>query len=223
MRREYAPRRRVGSARPDAPAAVVLLLATLLSAGCAAGAFSPASAEDAARASRAWRDALARAHTVGDANVLYDASLSQGVLSTKGTLALRLRGQGAEGTLAGPLGATLATYRDGVLRGEKIEPVRLPERQLRAVVAGVWDEGEPEVAGKRRDQFLLRWPSRDAAEGLFDLPTGELRRLTVRRAEGELEARYSGARDPWPERIEIEEKRTGSKLKLKLLSRETPS
>jgi hypothetical protein len=205
-------------------AAGVLLLPVLplLSGGCAARAFSPASPEAASRAASVWDEALRRAPLEGDANLLYDAALSQGVLSTHGTLALKLRGEAVSGTLAGPLGAPIATYADGVLRGEKLEPVRLPEHQLRALLAGVWREGDPEIAGQRGSEVLLRWPDRPSSDGILDLDRGELMRLTVRRAEGELEARYSGARAPWPEAIEIDEKRTGSRLKLKLLGSEAP-
>ncbi len=211
--RPAARRLRLAAAEP-------LLLFTLLSVGCAARAFSPASPETASRAASVWGDALRRAPLAGDANLLYDAALSQGVLSTRGTLALRLRGEGVAGTLAGPLGAPIATYAGGVLRGEKLLPVRLPERQLRALLAGVWREGDPEVAGQRGSQILLRWPDRPPTDGILDLDRGEIVRLTVRRTEGELEARYSGARAPWPEGIEIDEKRTGSRLKLKLLAQE---
>jgi hypothetical protein len=67
---------------------------------------------------------------------------------------------------------------------------------------------------------LLRWNGAFPAEGVFNLDRAELGTLRINRTDGELEARFSGRRDPWPDRIEIEEKRTGSRLRLKLLSRE---
>jgi hypothetical protein len=183
----------------------------------------PATSEETARTAAAWAEAAGRAQVERDANLLYDATVSQGVLSRHGTLAVKLRGESVEGTLSGPLGVPIATYADGVLRGEKLEPVRLPPQQLRAVLSGVWTGTAPEVAGRRGAEIVLRWPEPNAAEGRFDLAAGGLVRLTVRRAEGELEAGYAGARNPWPEDITIEEKRSGSRLHLKLLSRETPS
>jgi hypothetical protein len=194
----------------------------LLAGGCASSRITPATPEETARTATAWSEAMARADLGRDANVLYDATMSQGVISRHGTLAVKLRGESVEGSLSGPLGVPVATYADGVLRGEKIEPVRIAPRQLRAVLSGVWTAA-PDVAGRRGTEMLLRWPEPDAAEGRFDVAAGQLVRLTVRRPEGELEAVYSGARKPWPEKITIEEKRTGSRLSLKLLSRETPS
>jgi hypothetical protein len=196
---------------------------SVFAAACGARAFAPITADEASRASAAWEEARRRADPRQDANLLYDAAISQGVASTHGTLAVRLRGETAEGTLSGAMGATLATYRDGVLRGEKLEPVRLPERQLRAVLAGVWTDAPPEVRGQRGSEVLLQWGEPDAAAGVFDLGRGELVRLTVRRAEGELEATYAGTRAPWPQKIDIAEKKTGSRLKLTLLSREAAS
>lgn len=216
-RRSPASKREAGL-----PSIAGFLFLLLLAGGCASSRVTPATPEETARTSTAWSEAIARADLGRDANVLYDATMSQGVVSRHGTLAVKLRGQNVEGSLSGPLGVPIATYADGVLRGEKIEPIRIAPRQLRAVLSGVWT-AEPEVAGRRGTEMLLRWPGPDAAEGRFDVAAGELVRLTVRRSEGELEAVYSGARNPWPEKITIEEKRTGSRLNLRLLSRETPS
>jgi hypothetical protein len=189
-------------------------------ASCAARSFAPASAERAASAVEAWGNAVARAGAPRDANLLYDAAISQGMMRTGGTLAVRLRGERVEGTLAGPFGSPVATYSDGELRGEKLAPVRLPPPELRAVLAGIWIGGAPEIAGENGSEVLLRWTGEDAAEGIFDVGRGELTLLRVERPDGRLEARFSGSRNPWPDRIEIEEKRTGSRLRLKLLSRE---
>lgn len=163
---------------------------------------------------------MARAPAPRDANLLYDASLSGKLLRTDGTLAVRLRGDRVEGTLAGPFGTPIATYANGELSGEKLKPVRLPPGQLRAVLAGTWVGADPAVAGENGSEVLLRWADGERAEGIFDVGREELVSLRISRPEGELEARYSGTRSPWPDRIEIDEKGTGVHLRLKLLSRE---
>lgn len=197
-----------------------LALSALLVPSCASRSFGPVNAAQAASALQGWDAAVARAGASGDANVLYDATLSQGVLKTNGTLAVRLRADGVNGTLAGPFGTTLATYENGELRGEKIRPVSLPPRQLRAVLAGVWTGATPEVAGQSAETVLLRWDGEDAAEGAFDVTRGELQSLRVERTDGNLDVRFSGVRNPWPDHIEIREKRTGSTLRLRMVSRE---
>ena len=198
----------------------ILILWALLGASCASRSFGPVNAPQAAAALAGWEAALSRADASGEANVLYDATLSQGVLKSKGTLAVRLRADSVAGTLAGPFGSTLATYENGELRGEKIRPVVLPARQLRAVLAGVWTGPTLEVAGQRGEKVLLRWSGEDAAEGAFDLARGELESLRVERTDGDLDVRFSGVRNPWPDNIEIREKRTGSTLRLRMVSRE---
>jgi hypothetical protein len=199
------------------------LAVLLLAAGCASRggrAFAPATAEGAAAARQAWQRAAARAPARLDANLLYDASLSGKLLRTDGTLAVRLRGDRVEGTLAGPFGTPIATYANGELSGEKLRPVRLPPGQLRAVLAGTWDADDPAVAGENGTEVLLRWAGEESAEGVFDVGREELLSLRIDRPEGGLEARFSGTRGPWPDRIEIDEKGTGVHLRLKLLSRE---
>jgi hypothetical protein len=199
------------------------LVALFFSGACAssgARAFAPMPAARAARALEAWNAAASRPESRGDANLLYDAALSQGLLSNHGTLAVRLRGELVEGTLAGPFGSPIATYVNGELRGEKLQPVRLPPQELRAVLAGTWSGEAPAVVGESGAQVLLRWAGEEPVDGVFDVGRGELISLRIQRPEGELEARFSGSRSPWPDRIDIEEKRTGSKLRLRLLSRE---
>ncbi len=198
------------------------LVAILLGTACASRAmrFGPASAETSVAALRGWETAVARAGPVRDENLLYEAAMTQGPFRTEGTLAVRLRGERVEGTLAGPFGSPIATYSDGELRGEKLSPVRLPPEELRAVLAGIWIGASPEVAGENGSEVLLRWAGAFPAEGVFNLDRVELGMLRIQRADGRLEARFSGRRDPWPDRIEIEEKRTGNSLRLKLLSRE---
>lgn len=201
----------------------VALLVALLGDACAsrgAASFAPLSADRAARAIEVWKEAVARAGEEADVNLLYDAKLSQGLLHSDGTLAVRLRGERVDGALAGPFGAPIATYENGELRGEKLQPVRLPPRQLRAILAGAWPGTAPAVVGERGSEVLLRWSGDDAADGVFDVARGELRSLRVARSDADLEAQFLGSRNPWPDRIEIDEKRTGSKLRLKLISRE---
>jgi hypothetical protein len=199
------------------------MAAVLLGTACASRAlrFGPASAETSVAALRGWETAAARAGPAQDENLLYEAAMTQGPFRTGGTLAVRLRGERVEGTLAGPFGSPIATYSNGELRGEKLSPVRLPAEELRAVLAGIWIGASPEVAGENGAEVLLRWGGAFAAEGVFNLHRAELEMLRIQSADGQLEARFSGRRNPWPDRIEIEEKRTGSSLKLKLLSRET--
>ncbi|MGH9367874.1 MAG: hypothetical protein ACRD3M_09400 [Thermoanaerobaculia bacterium] len=202
---------------------VCALLAALLSAACAsrgARSFAPASEERAESALRAWEAFAARTGKAGDANLLYEAALSQKLLRTGGTLAVRLRGERVEGTLSGPFGSPIAVYEEGRLRGEKLEPLTLPARQLRAVLAGTWIGGPPTIAGIDGSEVLMRWVGEDAVEGVFDLGRGELVSLRMDRPEGELTARFSGSRDPWPERIDIEERRSGSKLRLERIAAE---
>ncbi len=205
------------------PAAARAGVLVLLLAACAACArFAPVSVEQALAAESAWRAAVARAEPEASANVLYEASVSQGLLKMHGTLAVRLRGDRVDATLAGPFGAPIATYADGKLRGEKLRPIPLPARQLRALLAGTWTGVAPTVEGQRGGRVRLRWSGDDAAEGIFDLERG-LRSLRVARADGEIEAKFSDFRNPWPESIEIREKASGSRLELRMLSRESAS
>jgi hypothetical protein len=213
--------RRLPPVRPRIAPGVLsgLALSALLASACASRYGPPAAGQTTAALER-WGSALSRSEAAGAANVLYEARVSQGLLKTDGTLALRLRENEVDGSLSGPFGAPIATYRDGELRGEKIRPVSLPARQLRALLAGVWTGAAPEVAGQRGDTVLLRWRGEDAAEGVFDVAREELRSLRIERAEGELEVRFSGRRNPWPDDIAIHEKKTGGSLRLHLISRE---
>lgn len=198
--------------------AAAALPAILLASACSSS-FHPVTAPEAARALDTWTRVVRDADPGGDANLLYDAVVSQGVASTHGTLAVRLRGDRVEASLAGPFGAPLATYANGQLRGEKIASVTIEPRQLRALLAGVWS-GEPEVRGQRSGRALLVWSGSHAASGVLDLEQGRLLRLSVSRPQGEIEARYAGPWTPWPGAVVIDEKRLGSRLKLKLLARE---
>jgi hypothetical protein len=195
-------------------------LPAILFASACSSSFHPVTAPESARALDAWTRAVRDADLGRDANLLYDAVVSQGLASTRGTLAVRLRGERVEASLSGPFGAPLATYADGQLRGEKIASVAIAPRQLRSLLAGVWSGEAPEVRGQRSGQALLVWSGSDAASGVLDIEQGKLVRLSVSRPQGEIEARYTGPWTPWPGAVVIDEKRLGSRLKLKLLSRE---
>jgi hypothetical protein len=197
-----------------------LLLVSVSAVSCASrtSGFGPASAERASSALAAWQEVVAAADAVADANLLYEAAVSQKVFRTSGTLAIRLRGQDLEGTLAGPFGSPIATYREGVLSGDKISPISLPARQLRAILSGTWVGAAPEVSGVRGAETLLQWSGGERVDAVFDVEARRVVSLRVARADGELDASYSGRRDPWPEELEIREKRTGSKLRLKRIA-----
>ena len=165
------------------------------------------TAPEAAQALGVWTRAVRDADLRGDVNLLYDATVSQGVASAHGTLAVRLRGEAVDASLAGPVGASLATYADGQLRGEKIRTMAIAPRQFRALLAGVWPGDAPEIRGRRSGQALLVWSGADAANGVLDLAAGRLVRLSISRPEGEIEARYAGPWTPWPDAVVIDEKR----------------
>jgi hypothetical protein len=197
-----------------------LLLVSVSAVSCASRppGFFPASAERATAALAAWQEVVAAADAVADANLLYEAAVSQKVFRTSGTLAIRLRGRSLEGTLAGPFGSPIATYREGVLSGEKIAPIALPANQMRAILSGTWSGPAPEVSGMRGAETLLRWNGAERVNAVFDVEARRVVSLRVARADGQVDTLYTGRRDPWPEQIEIREKRTGSRLRLKRIA-----
>ncbi len=202
---------------------ILLFLAGPLSIGCAARApraFEPAGAEEAARALAAWQEALNRADLLGPARLLYDARLVQGILHLPGTLAVTQRPGHLEATLAGPFGKTVARYQDGALQGEEIQQLAVEPEELRSLLAGVWKSATPQVAGVHGADALLKWEGSGEIAAVLDLPRSRLRTLTIARPQGEISAAYSGEFAPWPERIEIEEARSGNKLRLVLIGRE---
>jgi hypothetical protein len=166
----------------------------------------------------AWSAALERADSLAPARLLYDARV--GLLHVPGTLAVTQAPGLLEATLAGQFGNVLARYADGALGGEGIRPLRVPAEDLRSLLAGIWRKGTPRVAGVHGDEGLLAWESPEKAEGVLDVPSGRLRSLRVSAGEGTLEARYGGEFTPWPTRVELEDGRTGHKLRLTLLGRE---
>ncbi|MCA1610621.1 MAG: hypothetical protein LC780_07135 [Acidobacteria bacterium] len=194
----------------------------LLLTGCASRArprqFALSGPEQAVRAAAAWRQAVARSETLGAARLLYDARIRQGIGSLSGTLAVSTDPVGA--TITGPFGATLATYSDGALRGEKFPPVAIEPEPLLWLLAGVWKGEAPEVKGFDGDDALLAWSGAVRAEAVVNVPAARFTSLRIERGGKVLEAAYPGTADPWPSRLEIKDVSSGSTLRLTLVGRE---
>jgi hypothetical protein len=201
----------------------LLLVSTLASAtwSCSTrpAVFKPAGAEDARLALGAWENAIARADSLPAVRLLYDARLSEGLVKFPGTLAVILQPDRLEATLTGPFGSPLAHYTSGVLEGKGLRPIPLDAEELRAVLAGVW-RTPPEVAGARGNQVLMRFPGGDRVEGVLDVAEARLESLHVTRPEADLVATYAGTRDPWPEKITLEDRRSGRRVQLTLVAKE---
>ena len=204
---------------------VLFLLLALLGtlAGCTAHrtrSFAPAGETQASAAIAAWRRAIERADSMPPGRLLYEARLTQRLMSVPGTLALRQSPDAIEATLTGPFGTPIATYVDGALRGEGIRPLAIAPEALRSLLAGAWHRGEPEVLGVDGADALLAWMGEEKVEGVLDLSEARFRSLAVSRTEGKILSSYSGDFDPWPRRIEVEDARTGAKLRLTLIGKE---
>src|SRR5437870_1616954 len=106
----------------------------------------------------------------------------------------------------GPLPPARAPRHTGRLRRSAPAVLRSRERDT-----GVGRDGE---------DALLAWTGEEKVEGILDLPETRFRSLSISRAEGKILSRYSGDFDPWPRRIEVEDARTGAKLRLTLIARE---
>jgi hypothetical protein len=145
--------------------------------------------------------------------------MSQGLVKMPGTLAVVAVPGRLEATLSGPFGSPLARYTSGVLEASGARPIPLDAEELRALLAGVW-RAEPRVAGARDGQTLLRFPGKDDVEGVLEVSRARLESLRIARPEADLLATYSGRLDPWPERISIQDRRSGRRLELTLVARE---
>ncbi len=203
--------------------AVAFLGLFALVSGCAGRArrsFVPAAERESREALSAWRQAVERADSLGPSKLLYNARLSQGLLHVSGTLAVRQGPGNLEATLTGPFGSPVARYADGALLGEGVAALAFGPDELRALLGGVWRGEAPEVAGIDAGDALLRWSGAEDVEGVFDVAEARFKSLRVAGAQGTILATYSGSLNPWPERIDVEEVRSGSKLRLKLLARE---
>jgi hypothetical protein len=202
--------------------AVLLLIA--LAPGCAGRrqpVFVPAAREEAERALNVWRDAAARDETRGPARLLYEARVSQGPFRIVGTLAVVESRRAMDATLSGPFGDVIARYADGALRGNGIRPILVAPDELRWLLAGIWKGAEePAIAGMDGQDALLRWTGREQVEGVLDLAARRFKSLRVNRPEGAILATYSGGTSSRPQRIELEDVRSGNKLRLSLIAAE---
>jgi len=204
---------------------VLFLLLALLGtlAGCTAHrtrSFAPPVETQASASLAAWRQAIERAESMPPGRLLYEARLTQGLVRVPGTLAVRQSSDAIEATLTGPFGTPIATYVAGALRGEGIHPLAIAPEALRSLLAGAWHRGEPEVLGVDGSDALLAWTGEEQVEGILDVPQARFRSLAISRPEGKILSKYSGDFDPWPRRIEVEDARTGAKLRLTLIGKE---
>jgi hypothetical protein len=175
--------------------------------------------EDSRRALDAWGAALERADSLGPARILYDAKMSEGLVKIPGTLSVEAQSDRLEATLIGPFGSPVARYSSGVLEAKGAKPIPLDAEELRAVLAGVW-RTPPRVEGAREGESLLRFPGRDRVEAVLDVAATRVETLKIERSEAELVATYSGRLDPWPEKITIEDRRSGKTLQLTMVAKE---
>lgn len=201
----------------------LLLVASLGASayGCASrpAAFGPAGAEDSRRTLDAWGAALERADSLGPARILYEAKMSEGLVRIPGTLSVEARSDRLEATLVGPFGSPVARYSSGVLEANGAKPIPLDAEELRAVLAGVW-RSPPRVEGAREGESLIRFIGPDRVEAVLDVASTRVETLKIERPEAELVATYSGRLDPWPEKITIEDRRSGKTLRLTMVARE---
>lgn len=201
------------------PALALFLVA--FGAACASRppAFGPAGADDSRQALAAWEGALARADLQGPVRLLYDVKMSEGLLKVPGTLAVEALPGKLEATMTGPFGSPIARYASGVLEARGARPLPLEAEELLSLLAGVW-RATPQVAGARSGEALLRFDGREPVEGVLDLARSRLASLRIERAGADLFAIFSGKLDPWPEKISIEDRRSGRRLELALVARE---
>ena len=163
---------------------------------------------------------MSRAAAADGAKLLYDARISQGIARSSGTLAVVLRADAVTAILTGPFGSPLAHYENGALTGQGIRPVPIDPAALHALITGAWSGPDPTVTGISGDAARLAWPG---VEGVLDVPRSVFESLRVDRAEGSVEAVYDGARNPLPEKVDLQDLKSGSHLKLRLLGMEKPS
>jgi hypothetical protein len=201
----------------------VLLVAALMPAcaGRSRPVYAPAAREDVERAIAAWRAAVSRADARGPARLLYEARVSRGPFRMSGTLAVREGPRTVDATLAGPFGDSVAHYGDGALRGNGIRPIAIEAEELRWLLAGVWRGSEsPDVAGVHEPDALLRWSGAQRVEGVIDVSRAEFKTLRIERSEGTISATYSGEGSSWPQKIDLEDLKSGNILRLTLIAAE---
>ena len=179
--------------------------------------FGPADEAAKSRALEAWEKALRRADSQPPSRLLYDVQYSKGVLKSRGTLAVVAGARELSATVSGPFGTTIGDYRDGAFHIQNEEPFRIKPEMFKAILAGVWQGGVPEVAGAERNESLLRWRTAEGYEinGVLDVSSAELRSLYARGPGGELSVAFPGAFAPWPSVVEVVSVKTGQALRLK--------
>lgn len=160
-----------------------------------------------------------RADSQGPVRLLYDVKMSEGLLKVPGTLAVEALPGKLEATMTGPFGSPIARYASGVLEARGAKPLPLEPEELLSLLAGVWRTA-PQVAGARSGEILLRFAGSERVEGVLDLAGSRLTSLRIERAGADLFAIFSGKLDPWPEKISIEDRRSGRRLLLALVARE---
>ena len=207
-----------------APRLAALLSALVLSAfvpGCASrkAAFGPAGADESRQALASWSKALARADEEGPVRLLYDVKMSDGLLKVPGTLAVESLPDKLEATMTGPFGSPIARYASGVLEARGAKPLPLEAEELLALLSGVW-RTPAQVAGARPGEMLLRFGGDEVVEGVLDVAGSRLASLHIERREADLFATFAGKLEPWPEKISIEDRRSGRRLELTRVSRE---
>jgi hypothetical protein len=223
-RLSFNPRFKIQNPKSVLPGVLLLVALAPACVGRRQPVFAPAAREEAERALTVWRDAAARAETRGPARLLYEARVSQGPFRIVGTLAVVESPRAVDATLSGPFGDVIARYADGALRGNGIRPILVAPDELRWLLAGIWKGAEePAVAGMDGQDALLRWTGRDQVEGVLDVAAGRFKSLKVTRPEGAIFATYSGDTSSRPQRIELEDIKSGNSMRLTLIAAEPVS
>jgi hypothetical protein len=199
-----------------------LLVFAALAPACAGRrqlTFAPVAWEEAQRALSVWSDAVARVEAHGVVRLLYEARVSRGPFRMSGTLAVQESPGGVEAMLSGPFGDAIASYTDGALRGNGLRPIRIDPDELKWLLAGIWKGREaPVVAGMDGESALLSWAGKEPVDGVLDVARGRFKSVKVTRAEGAIEATYSGENSSRPALIELEDLGSGNALHLKLVA-----
>jgi hypothetical protein len=187
--------------------------------------FVPADEAFAERARAAWSEALERAASLPASRILYDARFGSGAVKTPGNLAVVVGPGTLTAKATGPLGGEVGSYENGAFHGKQGEGLRLDPMVLRGVLAGVFAEGTPVVAGADAGDGLLRWRAAGgvSAEAILDVVGARLRSLHVTGPKGEIEVTFSGDFAPWPEVVQLTDLRSGRTLKLRRVASEPVS
>jgi hypothetical protein len=208
---------------PRVSVGILGLFSLLLLGSCAARRqFGPAAPEDVREALSAWERVQERAASLPPSRLLYDARLgTSGMPSLPGTLAVTYEGDRIRrASLTGPFGSRIADYGDGVITGDDRKAFLVDPEAMRSVLAGAWAGPPASVAGRNGLDFLLVWNGAYRAEGVLDLQAPRLRSLSLSGSGGTLAVSYGGRVEPWPERIDLKDDRSGRSLSLSLIATE---